>query len=172
MGEAENHLGISHQKMNFSGQGRFRYNQLLAKEIPVETPKQSRLLSRLLIAPHKLMIMPYCWKQNLHNFLRSSALFYQEPPPSQTNVQGIGRCSACATKGERWASIQIKKPLIYNGDQHASWCNNDPKLVGVSNKIWFVSNPTPWDRTHTWSCLCGQEPESRLVRELRYCSGK
>lgn len=51
MGEAENHLGISHQKMNFSGQGRFRYNQLLAKEIPVETPKQSRLLSRLLIAP-------------------------------------------------------------------------------------------------------------------------
>ena len=60
MGEAENHLGIAHQQMNFPGQERIRYNQMLAKKSPMETPKRPRLLSRLLIAPHKLMIMPYC----------------------------------------------------------------------------------------------------------------
>lgn len=67
---------------------------------PMETTKSLRLIPRLLVIPHKLIVRPYCWRKHLHSpWTQSLASMWLRPSLLLTVVHGTGRY-VHTTRGE------------------------------------------------------------------------
>lgn len=109
-------------------------NWVVSQRGPMEISKQPGLLPRLVVALHKMVVRPYCWRQHLHNSLNTEKSSWSLPRAfiPTDSAHDIRRNSACHQR-RKVKTNPDTNALTYNGDLSTRYASGR-KRVGVTNQ--------------------------------------
>lgn len=134
---------------------------VIGRKRHMESPKHQRLLPSLLVTLHKRMVRSSCWRY-LQISLNTKKLNWWLARLLTTIDQCSWKHSVCYW---RTKTIIFIAQLQFSQQQWLTckiyWSSNITNVIRSTKHFLLTVRPTPWDRTYSWHCWHGQEPETR-----------